>query len=520
MAAMGCENAGVLDAFSDFSASSDSDEEVLHVMDPSDPRAHRAALSIVQSTRAKNTKPSPSQKSSRWDFDNDVGEPISVDSNATYSKREADIVINENDATEVSKTKVGVTLSKWAQARFLKPASQRKMPEIEEKPLEPLNDYILSDFSSRFRGGMGDVKVEKEVTTEEQNDFSKGTTFQVGVPLFDAKSTRTNMEKNNGDQDGMKNKASKKKGKEDGRKRKESRYFVTDLATKCFHCGEIGHTANVCSNDKLQRPCHYCALRGHQAWECPNLPCTNCLQLGHQEKDCNNRAMMVIPCSICGCPGHTVAKCDNVGNPAEVTCMVCTEKGHLHCVPMPPPADRSVYCPHCARNHTLDECRRYREPVATDFATRTASGRTVQTCFVCNAPGHIAAECPMRSNGYDRRGGTCYRCGKQGHFAADCSESANNGNNYGRRVAGHKRGRDVEEEYVDFNGYDYDDDENYDSYDRSSKGSRKHRNRGSSSFSTNHISKKGYARLNEALPTRPYRGSDSRGNRKRHNLSH
>lgn len=197
--------------------------------------------------------------------------------------------------------------------------------------------------------------------------------------------------------------------------------------------------------------------------------------------------------------------------------MVCTKVGHLHCVPVPPPADRRVYCPHCAKNHTLEECRTYREPAATNFATRTASGRTVQTCFVCNEAGHIAAECPVRSNGYGRGGGNCFKCGKPGHFAADCYNSNNNSNN-GRRVTGRKRGRDVEDEYPDYNGYDYDydEDEDYYSYDRSSHGGKKHRSRDGSSRSRKNSGNQGYARLNEALPTRPYKNNRSYGER-RHN---
>ncbi|KAG3010940.1 hypothetical protein PC123_g8191 [Phytophthora cactorum] len=299
------ENASVLDAFSDVSESSDSDEELLHVMDPSDPRAHRPTASIVQPTRIKETKTTRNQTSSRWDSDDDVGEPISVNLDSENQKTQTPIVIDDDDAKETPKPKVGVTLSKWAQARFLVPASQRKIPVFEEPPLEPLNDFILSDFSSRHRGNAGDVEVEKEIKVEdeEQEGSSK---MQVGAPLFDAKSSDKEKEGEDQNETEAKDKKSKKKKKEDGRKRKENRYFVTDLATKCFHCGE--------------------------AWECPNLPCANCLQLGHQERDCNNRTLNIDPCGICGRPGHIEEDCDNVGSQAEVMCMVCTEVGHLHFV--------------------------------------------------------------------------------------------------------------------------------------------------------------------------------------------
>ncbi|GMF48587.1 unnamed protein product [Phytophthora fragariaefolia] len=493
------------------SDASDSDDERMHVMDPSDPRAHRPAPGGVRPTR--RARKAATQTASRWDSDDDVGEPISVDSDAENQTNQTPAVIGTDDAApeiDAAVQKPRVTLSKWA-ARFLVPASERKLPVLEEPPLEPLNDFILSDFGSRFRGNAGDVEVEKEIPVEDElkhQQDDESSRMQVGAPLFDANSIGNDLEHEEKDGDDGRNKSKKKKKPEDGRKRKENRYFVTDLATKCYHCGEVGHMASVCMNDKLQPPCYYCALRGHQSWACPNLPCTNCLQLGHQERDCRNRTLDIDPCAICGHAGHVEDNCDNVGRQDQLTCMVCTQVGHLHCVPVPPPADRRVYCPHCARNHTLEECETYMEPAATNFTARTASGRTVQTCYECNKAGHIAAECPVRLNGYGKGRGNCFKCGKPGHFAADCYESSN-----GRRVTGHKRGRDVEDEYPDYNGYDYDDDEGYYSYDRSSKGGKKNRGRSSSSRPRKN---QGYVRLNEALPTKPYRSSsNSYGERRR-----
>ncbi|CAH0491804.1 unnamed protein product [Peronospora farinosa] len=500
------ENAGVLSAMSDMSEVSDSEEEILHVMDPSDPRAHISTLPVVQPTRRN-------QKSSRWDSDNDdIGEPIKNETTDQTNQVQDIIKIDDDDSRPSLQTKkMNVTLSKWAQTRFLMPASQRKVAIVEEPPLEPLNDYILSDFSSRFRGDAGDVDVEKEIKAEDEQVKTK--IKHVGVPLFEA-----STEKQKEDEEKLLNEEKKNKHKkktDDGRKRKENRYFITDLATKCFHCGEVGHMANVCMNDKLQPPCYYCALRGHQAWACPNLPCANCLQLGHEARNCSNRTRNIEPCGICGRAGHSKDDCDNVGNQERVTCMVCTKVGHLHCVPLPPPADRRVYCPNCAENHTLERCRTYSEPGATNFASRTASGRTVQACFVCSEAGHIAAECPVRSNGYGRGGGNCFNCGKPGHFAADCHNS-NNNNNSGRHVTGRKRGRDEEDKYPDYNDDNYDEDEDYYSYDRSSHEGKKSRNRGGSSRSRKSSGNHGYARLSEALPTRPNRNSRSYGER-RHN---
>ncbi|CAH0476108.1 unnamed protein product [Peronospora belbahrii] len=520
------ENADVLSAMSDMSESSNSDVELMYVMDPSDPRAHR-------STRPP-TRMDKNQKSSRWDSDeDDVGEPITVEDNvnepitvedeasepitvedsvknATTQETQVIKIDADEPVSTLDSKKVGVTLSKWAQARFLVPLSQRHAAVIVQPPLEPLNDYILSDFSSRYRGNTGDMVVEEEpIAEEEQVESNKK---QVGAPLFEA---NTDKKVENGEK-GEKNSRHKKK-KDEGRKRKETRYFITDLATKCFHCGEVGHMANVCTNDKLQPPCYYCALRGHQSWVCPNLPCANCLQLGHQEQDCDNRTIKIESCGICGRAGHLDEDCNNIGSQELLTCMVCTKVGHLHCVPVPPPADRFVYCPNCAKNHTIERCHTYREPAATNFASRTASGRSVQTCFVCSEAGHVAAECPVRSNGYVRGGNSCFNCGKAGHFAADCRSSASNTRS-GRRVTGRKHGRDVEDEYWDYDDHNYyDRDDDYYSYDRSSHGSKSSRNKGGSSRSRRSSGNHGYARLNEALPTRPHRNDRSYGER-RHNL--
>ncbi|RLN98952.1 hypothetical protein BBJ28_00008761 [Nothophytophthora sp. Chile5] len=526
---MRSENAGVLDAMSDVSDSSvdsDSDVELLHVLDPSDPRAHQAAhkplaVQPTREVRKAEKVAAAGNGGSRWDSDGpdpaddddeDVGERVTIvidddddddDEQQTPQQRR----LPEETATEPKKT--AVTLSKWAQARFLVPASERKLPVLEDPPLEPLNDFILSDFGSRFRGETGAVEVEKQVEVDGVDDGEEqeatDTSMKVGAPLFD--------EAADGEKDERKE---KKKSIGEPRKRRENRYFVTDLATKCFNCGQIGHMASVCTNKRLQKPCYYCALLGHQAWECPNLPCHYCQQLGHLARDCSNRRLEREPCDICGHTGHENEDCENVGR-RDVTCMVCTEVGHLHCVPVPPPADRRVYCPHCAGNHALQDCRSYVEPPPSNFSTRSG-GRGVQKCFVCQEAGHLAAECPSRSNGYG--GGNCFKCGGRGHYAADCRSS---GNSNGRRVSGRKRGRDVDEEYPDYNGYDYDDEE--DNYVHGSSSSKKSRSRGKSSSGNNERSRRSsnhqssaYPRLNEALPTRPYRNSNSSngdGERKR-----
>ncbi|CAI5739733.1 unnamed protein product [Hyaloperonospora brassicae] len=480
-------DAAVLSAMSDVSASDDSDDERLHVMDPSDPRAHRLAPSVAQvpSPRLALTPPAEIHRDADSESENiathRLGAGAHVSASPTRSTKNVidtddvipiqfddDGVDDDGDSRRTTKEKQkpketktngtkSVTLSKWAQARFLVPAGARKVAVVEEDTcLEPLNDFILSDFSSRYRGDVGNVDVEKAIATADEEDRDEdeslvGSSRQkhVGAPLFETSGDGRPIEAGNrkAKDAGSNQRVLKKDG--EGRKRKESRYFVTDLATKCYHCGEVGHMASVCMNDKLQPPCYYCALRGHQSWACPNLPCASCLQLGHQEKYCNNRAMTTKTCKLCGCTGHTEDRCGNVDTVEQATCMVCTRVGHLHCVPVPPPADRRVYCPNCAENHKLERCRRYSKPIPVNLTARVASGRFVQTCFVCSEAGHIAAECPTRSNGYGRGRDGCYKCGRSGHFAAECYGSSNHHSN-DRHDSSRKRYRDVQDEYPNY----------------------------------------------------------------------
>lgn len=314
------ENERVLpDAPSD----SDSDAETHFVMDPSDPRAHEKSQKLkVHPTREPARKRKKTNKPvgvggsvSRWDSDShssgqstgddddeDVGErvPIEVVFNDEVDSNddEADEVLggvvdltgddddqeDKKKATRVftsgaeSQTISKLKLSKWALSRFLVPRDQRNIPVFEELPIEPLNDHILSDFGTRFRGNNGEMAVEKEADDVESEEEEQDK-FTVGAPLY------SSTDKASGDAPergaGRKTGADANGDKGPTRKRRENRYFITDLATKCFNCGQIGHMSSLCMNDRVLRPCYYCGLRGHMAMNCPHLPCPTCLQLGH-----------------------------------------------------------------------------------------------------------------------------------------------------------------------------------------------------------------------------------------------
>lgn len=226
------------------SAASGSDsEDELHVMDPSDPRAHRR--------RSPAARPTRDAMRSRWESDaseadEDLGEPVVI----TIEDSDEEDGQQKEEEEKKEKAAPAVKISSWARARFFAAPGERKLPEVvEDPPLEPLNDFILSDFGSRFRGAAGDVVVEKEIKLDESNgsdsDGADGGP-QVGAPLF---ASGSNEEAAARDKD-RKEKADKPA--RPARKRPDNRYFVTDLATKCFNCGQVGHMSSQCVNDKVR----------------------------------------------------------------------------------------------------------------------------------------------------------------------------------------------------------------------------------------------------------------------------
>ncbi|DAZ98973.1 TPA: hypothetical protein N0F65_000505 [Lagenidium giganteum] len=456
-----------LDDMSDVSVNSVSDtDEELHVMDPSDPRAHGRTADAMPKPRDADAAETQMTTTATPNAVVDATDDGAASEGENTES--ADDTATDETGDEQPKPLAAAKLSSWAKSRFLVSRKDRVVPEMVELPIEPLNDFILSDFGSRYRGKAGDVDVKKQLTEDDMSSSEDEAepVLQVGAPLFSTDDVELTAKKGKkarrveatprgvhvrlGSDDEADNdepaaaaaaETSTKEADANAatafRWRKENRYFVTDLATKCFNCGQVGHMSSLCMNDKVLKPCYYCGLRGHMAFSCPHMPCYQCLQVGHDSRDCTSKKVRRQHCGICGRGNHDDAHCDDAdASFRDVTCMVCLKAGHLHCVPIPPPADRRVYCANCGRNHTISECPDYVDP---GNAIGGRQFRSSQKCFVCYTTGHIAAECPSR-NGYMNN--SCFRCGEYGHFSNDCT----GGKGRNGRMSGRKRGRDMDDD--------------------------------------------------------------------------
>jgi cellular nucleic acid-binding protein len=142
-----------------------------------------------------------------------------------------------------------------------------------------------------------------------------------------------------------------------------SRYYLQDLSTKCFRCGEVGHYAESCTNDPIAKPCPICSKTDHELRECPSKQV----------------------CFNCGLPGHVVRECRLPrGQPQRQVCTVCFWSGH-----------------------TKENCR---------SGARDVSPYAI--CMVCGSAGHFM--CRDMQWYFGLRGISCYNCGRTGHVGSQC----------------------------------------------------------------------------------------------------
>ncbi|OQR90046.1 hypothetical protein THRCLA_09451 [Thraustotheca clavata] len=361
-----------------------SEEEEDECLDMSNPRAH-GKKSLGKSRQEQQNDDTESELS-----DEPLPKRVKIDEKAIESGISDDSDNDEPLPVPVKPTTI--QLSKWA-SRFLQPRTL--VAPIVGPELEPMNDFILSDFTTRFRGATDiensqDDKEQEEVSENEADEES----LRIGRPVSSIDSPPKIKEEV---------KKSPKNEEKITKPRRESRYFRKDLATRCYNCGEIGHMSNECVNEMVQRPCFLCGYRDHQASSCPSVLCYRCNLPGHESRNCSNRRQDIDYCKKCGGDGHYAKNCP-VGNDnvRDVSCMVCFEPGHLHCVPFPRPTNRRIYCPKCAGAHSLEECdenydsRRDYNNGSRSYPSSSSSYRAAQTCYECGEVGHIAAKCPSK----------------------------------------------------------------------------------------------------------------------------
>jgi len=145
-----------------------------------------------------------------------------------------------------------------------------------------------------------------------------------------------------------------------------ARYWVKDISTKCYRCGQVGHIAEACPNAAILKPCPLCGAFDHDIRACPmSRVCFRCGVPGHINRDCSYRQNLPkrIVCGICFQSGHHRCSCRRRAHDApshDAKCFVCHKTGHFMCREMKWFFGLdSVSCFNCGRNgHNGYKCDR------------------------------------------------------------------------------------------------------------------------------------------------------------------
>lgn len=119
-----------------------------------------------------------------------------------------------------------------------------------------------------------------------------------------------------------------------------SRYWIKDISTKCFRCGEVGHMEASCPNAALLKPCPLCGKTDHDMRDCSMTKiCFRCGFPGHINRQCKMRQSVPtrLVCGVCLQSGHHRIACRRSPLDApsqDVICMTCGRTGHYLCSEM------------------------------------------------------------------------------------------------------------------------------------------------------------------------------------------
>ena len=127
-----------------------------------------------------------------------------------------------------------------------------------------------------------------------------GCKYHVGL-FFSEKSPRKNMKE-----------AWPPTPKENMERLKDAGLPVERGVSKCSNCDELGHTARLCPQDKVER-------------ERVTVKCVNCDEVGHRARDCLQPRKDRFACKNCGQPGHKAVDCTEERDLTGVICKHCEQ---------------------------------------------------------------------------------------------------------------------------------------------------------------------------------------------------
>ncbi|KAJ6440389.1 zinc finger domain-containing protein [Purpureocillium lavendulum] len=175
---------------------------------------------------------------------------------------------------------------------------------------------------------------------------------------------------------------------------------VNSGRSKCHNCGELGHVAKFCTEERTEKR------------EQPKILCSNCNEEGHRLRDCPKPRVDKFACKNCGKSGHKAVDCEEPPNLDNVECRKCHEMGHFSkdC-----PQGGSRACRNCgSEEHLAKDCD---QPRNMDLVT----------CRNCEKQGHMSRECPEPKDWSKLQ---CSNCQEFGHTKVRCKQAPADGDGF------------------------------------------------------------------------------------------